>query len=75
MKKPRTHLVLGEKYDRMIDDLVAEGRLENRSYCQTDLFRDMIAAKHAELKERAVKNEPSMIRAKISIPIEWTQSI
>lgn len=77
MKKPRTHLVLGVKYDKMVEELVADAQRENPNYCQTDLFRDLLSDKYAELKARAMETPPATdcFRVKVSTPIEWTHSI
>lgn len=77
MKKPRTHLVLGVKYDKMIEDLVLVAQRENPRYCQTDLFRDLLSEKHAKLKARATETPPATtyVKVRLSAPVEWTQSI
>jgi len=77
MKKPRTHLVLGVKYDKMVEELVADARRTDPNYCQTDLFRDLLSAKHAELKAGETEMLPvaHCIKIRLNAPIEWTHSV
>ena len=59
MKKDNIRLdaVLESKYGDMINDLVAAGKLRNPKYNKTDLIRDLLECKYAELN--AQKNRPA----------------